>query len=455
VAATGLWLVASLNSTTSAKQLDEQQQLSPSAAFPAVPTSLGNIPDATATGPGAYGSPRNVEFDVTGLSGSVTNVAVSFKASHTFVGDLDVVLLAPGGSPSHVIFSRTGATSAASPGFGSALSSLNTYTFADSATTNWWAAASNVSVIPGGSYRTTAPGPTTNPAPVTNMNPAFAGVTNPNGTWVLRFRDGASLDTGTVTGATLTVDIAATAAKPCFDFYGTGKTSFGILTPQGTALNNQVDWRTRANGTPGSGATSEDFGYGRNSDYMTPGYYDNDNRADLAVWRNGTYFIRPSSIFPPGSSGSTPINPQPWGTSGDLPVLEADYDGDGRDDLTVVRDIGTSWQWFILRSSNNTFLSPVFGSSSTDIPIAGADYDGDGKADLTVLRGGTSTQYLIGDAVTTNLILVQQWGNYNTDYYVVGDFLGDSKADFAVWRGVGSGLTRGTGISKKMEELEL
>jgi subtilisin-like proprotein convertase family protein len=442
VAATGLWLVASLNSTTSAKQLDEQQQLSPSAAFPAVPTSLGSIPDATATGPGAFGSPRNVEFDVTGLSGSVTNVAVSFNASHTWVGDLDVVLLAPGGSPSHVIFSRTGATSATSFGFSSDLSSLNTYTFADSATTNWWAAASNVSVIPGGSYRTTAPGPTTNPAPVTNMNPAFASVTNPNGTWVLRFRDGAAGDTGTVTGATLTVDTAATAAKPCFDFYGTGKTSFGILN----AESSIIVWRTRANGTPGSGGSEENIGYGTTStnDSVTPGYYDNDDKADLAVWRNGTYFIRPSTQYTisnpvPPPSTPMPIVQQQWGISTDFPGLEADYDGDGRDDLTVVRDTGTSWQWFILRSSNNTFLSPVFGSSSTDTPIAGADYDGDGKADLTVLRGAPSTQYLIGDAVTANLILVQQWGNYNTDFYVVGDFLGDSKADFAVWRGFGSG----------------
>lgn len=407
---------------------------------------MGSIPDATSTGPGAFGSPRDVQFSVTGLSGSITNVAVSFNASHTYVGDLDVVLKAPGGLPSQVIFSRTGATSSTSFGFFSELSSNNTYTFTDSATANWWTAAqaAGSGIIPGGSYRTTAPGPTSNPAPVTSLTNAFTGVTNPNGTWTLSFRDGASGDTGNVTGATLTIDVAASVTtKPCFDFYGTGRTSFAIVNPEGTSPNDVLVWRTRANGTPSSGGNAENIGYGKTSDFLTPGYYDADNKADLAVWRNGTYFIRPSTLYTisnpnPPPTTNIPIISQQWGISTDTPGLEADYDGDGKDDLTVVRVEGSSYRWYILRSSNNTLLTPLFGSSTTDSPIAGADYNGDGKADLTVLRG-SPTQYFIGDAVTGDLILVQQWGNFATDFYIVGDFLGDSKADFAVWRGFGSG----------------
>ncbi len=31
-----------------------------------------------------------------------------------------------------------------------------------------------------------------------------------------------------------------------------------------------------------------------------------------------------------------------------------------------------------------------------------------------------------------------QWGEYDTDFYVVGDYLGDRRADFAVYRAIGT-----------------
>jgi hypothetical protein len=44
--------------------------------------------------------------------------------------------------------------------------------------------------------------------------------------------------------------------------------------------------------------------------------------------------------------------------------------------------------------------------------------------------------YLIGDSNTGELVLAQQWGNLSTDIYVIGDYLGDNRADFAVRRGI-------------------
>src|SRR5689334_4146297 len=62
------------------------------ATFPADGPSLGAIPDAAATGPGAPGAPRNVTFTVSGLTGNVSSVNVDFNAVHTWVGDLEVTL---------------------------------------------------------------------------------------------------------------------------------------------------------------------------------------------------------------------------------------------------------------------------------------------------------------------------------------------------------------------------
>ncbi|MCX7640313.1 MAG: SBBP repeat-containing protein [Pyrinomonadaceae bacterium] len=215
-------------------------------------------------------------------------------------------------------------------------------------------------------------------------------------------------------------------SKPCFDFYGTGKTSFGVI-------NNEASikvWRTRSNG----GVSSENIGYGFSSDVSVPGYYDSDNKMDIAVWRSGVYYIRRSTTGNPND-----VFPVYWGLPTDTPGYEADYDGDGKDDLTVLRTSGANLVWFILRSSTDTLAATTFGLT-TDIPLSGADYNGDGRADLTVLRLNNTPPetYFIGDATTGALIFAQNWGHYNTDFYVIGDFIGDNKADFAVWRGKGS-----------------
>jgi hypothetical protein len=237
-----------------------------------------------------------------------------------------------------------------------------------------------------------------------------------------------------------TIAQTAPAPKPCFDFVGSGRTSFATVTrgPQ----NNT--FRILGNSSTGGGILNVEFGLAAN-DNLTPGYFDNDNRADIGVYRTteATYFLRPSTA-------PTTIQAFRFGLTTDISGREADYDGDGRDDLTVVRDGASSLTWFFLRSSNNTvgvvnFGAPGFstGRSGGDVPIAGADYNGDGRAEITVIRDNPSGPdiYLAGDTNTGALVLAQPWGEFETDFYVVGDYLGDRRADFAVFRAFAGGTT--------------
>jgi hypothetical protein len=313
------------------------------------------------------------------------------------------------------------------------------------ATGNWWsaAAAAGASVpIPSGSYRTSQRGGAGSTGAVTSLDTTFAGLTpaQANGTWTLRFTDGCFGDTGGVGAATIRIYSGGgnpvVPAKPFFDFYGSGRTSFATINaPSG----GNVTWRLLNNG----GAGQDTIVWGLSTDQFAAGYWDTDNRADVGVWRSNPdpaqnyYYIRQST--------NNTLLAAEWGQQGDFASYYADYDGDGRDDRTVIRRVNGQWHWIWQSSSNGTVRHIPWGignaTASEDIPIAGMDYTGDGRADLTVIRRdatGNMTWY-IGDSQTGATLLVQQWGNFNTDYIVLGDYLGDARADFAVWRGAGAG----------------
>jgi CSLREA domain-containing protein len=170
-------------------------------------SGFGLIPDGAGPGPANYGAPRDVQFNVSGTSGTVSAVSVAFSAAHTWVGDLKVSLISPQGL-AHVLFERTGANSATSGGFNTDLLAANTYTFNDGAVPNWWTAADVLTSIPTTSARTVVAGPITSGLPaVTSLNTAFDTLPA-NGVWILRFEDGWNGDTGSVANASLTLTMA-------------------------------------------------------------------------------------------------------------------------------------------------------------------------------------------------------------------------------------------------------
>jgi hypothetical protein len=104
----------------------------------------------------------------------------------------------------------------------------------------------------------------------------------------------------------------------------------------------------------------------------------------------------------------------------------ADFDGDGKTDISVFRP--DSGIWYLLYSSNSAFTGIQFGNG-TDT-LAPADFDGDGKTDTSVFRPSDGTWHVLTKA---GFYSVRQFGATG-DIPVAADYNGDGKADTAVWR---------------------
>ena len=104
----------------------------------------------------------------------------------------------------------------------------------------------------------------------------------------------------------------------------------------------------------------------------------------------------------------------------------ADFDGDGKTDVSVFRP--DSGIWYVLNSSNAGFSGVAFGIG-TDI-LAPGDYDGDGKTDTAVFRPADGVWYFLNKA---GILTSRPFGT-NGDIPVPADYNGDGKTDVAVFR---------------------
>lgn len=418
-------------------------------------TNFNGMFPADRVGTNPPGLPSNYGSlgDINGLPGTVTKVRVTItNVSHTFPGDLDVVLVGPQGQKC-ILMSDAGGGNPGVTG--------RNYTFdqtapdfpntaAPSGTYKPFNYAGAPALEPGGIDVFPAPGPGSQNYGVANLD-VFNG-TNPNGIWRLYVVDDEAGDTGGI--STWTIDVTTTTSRLtnlASDFDGDGRTDLSLFR------DGVGTWYTINSLTNSFVGTQ----FGATGDRIVPADYDGDGRTDIAVWRpsSGTwYLLRSTSGFTgiqfgaandlpaqgdydgdgladlvvfrpsegvwyslPSSGGFTAT---PFGQSGDKPV-PGDYDGDGRTDIAVYRP--SAGTWYLLRSTLG-FTGMQFGIAADK--VAPADYDGDGTTDLAVFRESAGAWYLLG---STAGFTATQFGAAN-DVPAPGDFDGDGKADINLFR---------------------
>lgn len=147
--------------------------------------------------------------------------------------------------------------------------------------------------------------------------------------------------------------------------------------------------------------------------------YDGDGKTDISIFRpsNGQWWRQ--------SSFTNQITAATFGLNTDK-IAPADFTGDGKTDIAFWRPSGGLW--FILRSEDNTFFAFPFGTNG-DVPQP-ADYDGDGRADAAVYRQETQTWYISNSSGGTT---IQQFGA-SGDIPATADYDGDGRSDIGIYR---------------------
>nr|MDQ3042716.1 VCBS repeat-containing protein [Acidobacteriota bacterium] len=148
--------------------------------------------------------------------------------------------------------------------------------------------------------------------------------------------------------------------------------------------------------------------------------FDGDGKTDLSVFRpsEGNWYLNRST------AGFTALG---WGVGSDI-LTPGDFDGDGKTDVAVARRQFPGLTYYILNSSNSTAATIQWGATN-DVPQIG-DYDGDGRADIAVFRFSNGTWYVRLSAGGSYAV---QFGS-GFDVPVANDYDGDGKTDIAVFR---------------------
>jgi hypothetical protein len=206
-----------------------------------------------------------------------------------------------------------------------------------------------------------------------------------------------------------------------------------------------IEWWTQYNG----GAVFGGIQWGNfTTDEPLVADFDGDGKDDITVWRRPDNVGDQAYYFSINSSDFT-VREDPFGTLNDFPWVVGDYDGDGIDDSAVFRcpTAETGQCYFFYRGTlnnpggNTTFVPFGEGDVDTFLPLRG-DFNGDGKNDFVLqtvapLDPSAGVFYLYING--TDQFEGLQWGSLS-DRLIPGDFDGDGKSDVTVTRNINGEL---------------
>jgi len=220
------------------------------------------------------------------------------------------------------------------------------------------------------------------------------------------------------------------------DLDGDGKPDLAVVSNISNTLS--IFRNTSANGGAVTFDSRADFSTGANPHSVAVGDLDGDGKAEVAVANYGpstvSVFVNNSSVgsisYAPKLDFTTGLNPET--------VAIGDLDGDGKSDLAVSNFNSNTISVFRNLSSGGTtsFAAKVdFATGASPVGMVLGDLDGDGKADLAVANnGGTSISVLRNTSTSTITFAtkVDFSAGSGSGAIAIADLDGDAKPDLAV-----------------------
>ncbi|MEW6367532.1 MAG: YCF48-related protein [Acidobacteriota bacterium] len=224
------------------------------------------------------------------------------------------------------------------------------------------------------------------------------------------------------------------------DFDGNGRTDMALCRRNSSST---YAWAVRYSTT---GSMNNDAGFlvadfGNDGDFYFIGDFNGDGKDDVAICRpDGSYFDWGVEY-----SGSrfmqtwTGWSIQNWGMKGDR-FYVGDFDGNGKADVALCRHENPyGLKWYIRYSTTgflnySALLLSDFGNAYDEFHVG--DFDGNGKSDLALARQVTTTDMVWGVRYS-NTRALDTWGGWTRrtevgNEYFVMDFDGDDQSEIAV-----------------------